>query len=117
MPLTEQTRGLVDATVLDALAEDAVVINVGRGPVIDEPALITALRAGRLGGAALDVTTREPLPEDSPLWAMPHVLLSPHTAALSPREDERIIDLFIDNLTRLVDGRPLRNRITSGRRY
>jgi phosphoglycerate dehydrogenase-like enzyme len=117
VPLTAQTRGMVNAAVLGALADDAVVVNVGRGAVIDEPALVAALESGRLAGAALDVTTVEPLPDDSPLWTMPNVLLSPHTAALSPRENERIVELFIDNLNRLHDGRELRNRITSARRY
>jgi phosphoglycerate dehydrogenase-like enzyme len=117
VPLTEQTRGMVDAGVLDALTGGAVIVNVGRGAVIDEPALIAALETGRLAGAALDVTTTEPLPDDSPLWGMPNVLLSPHTAALSPRENERIVELFIDNLNRLHEGRDLRSRITSARRY
>lgn len=117
VPLTEQTRGMVDADVLGALADDAVVVNVGRGAVIDEPALIEALNSGKLAGAALDVTAEEPLPASSPLWTMPSVLLSPHTAALSPQENERIVALFIDNLARLSDGRDLLNRVTSGRRY
>jgi phosphoglycerate dehydrogenase-like enzyme len=117
VPATPQTRGMVDATVLEALPDDAVVVNVGRGAVVDEAALIDALRSGSLAGAALDVTTEEPLPRDSPLWAMDNVLLSPHTAALSPRENERIVTLFIDNLGRLADGRELRNRVTSARRY
>lgn len=117
LPLTEQTRGMADGTVLDSLADGAVVVNVGRGAVIDEPALIAALDSGRLAGAALDVTTTEPLPADSPLWTMPNVLLSPHTAALSPLENERIVDIFIDNLLRLRDGRELRNRVSSARRY
>jgi phosphoglycerate dehydrogenase-like enzyme len=117
VPLTAQTRHMVDARVLNALAQDAVVINVGRGAVIDEAALVAALRSGRLAGAALDVTTEEPLPDDSPLWEMPNVVLSPHTAALSPKENERIVELFIDNLNRLRDGRELVNRVTSTRRY
>jgi phosphoglycerate dehydrogenase-like enzyme len=117
VPLTEQTRGMIDAKVLDTLADDAVVVNVGRGAVIDEAALIAALESGRLAGAALDVTTTEPLSEDSQLWAMPNVLLSPHTAALSPRENERIVELFIDNLIRFKEGRELRNRVTAARRY
>jgi phosphoglycerate dehydrogenase-like enzyme len=65
----------------------------------------------------LDVTTEEPLRNDSPLWTMPNVLLSPHTAALSPRENERIVELFIDNIERLADGRELINRVTSSQRY
>jgi phosphoglycerate dehydrogenase-like enzyme len=117
VPLTPQSRGMVGADVLDALADNAVVVNVGRGAVIDEPALTAALEAHRLAGAALDVTTSEPLPDDSPLWQLPNVLLSPHTAALSPRENARIVELFIDNLNRLREGRELRNRITSARRY
>jgi phosphoglycerate dehydrogenase-like enzyme len=117
LPLTPQTRGLVDVGVLAALAAGAVVVNVGRGAVIDEPAMIDALAAGHLAGAVLDVTSTEPLPDDSPLWTMPNVLLSPHTAALSPRENERIVELFIDNLIRLTQGRELRNRVTSSRRY
>jgi phosphoglycerate dehydrogenase-like enzyme len=117
LPLTAHTRHMVDARVLAALADDAVVINVGRGAVVDEAALIIALRSGRLAGAALDVTTEEPPPDDSPLWQLPNVMLSPHTAALSPRENERIVELFIDNLSRLHDGRELVNRITSVRRY
>jgi phosphoglycerate dehydrogenase-like enzyme len=117
VPLTEQTRGMVDADVLGALSTGAVVVNVGRGAVIVEPALIAALRSGHLAGAALDVTTVEPLPSDSPLWAMPNVLLTPHTSALSPRENERIVTLFLDNLSRLSEGRELRNRVTSSRPY
>jgi phosphoglycerate dehydrogenase-like enzyme len=117
VPLTDQTRGMVDADVLAALPANAAVVNVGRGGVIDEPALIAALQSGRLAGAALDVTTVEPLPSDSPLWAMPNVLLTPHTSALSPRENERIVTLFLDNLSRLAEGRELRNRVTAARRY
>jgi phosphoglycerate dehydrogenase-like enzyme len=117
VPLTDQTRGMVDAEVLAALPAHAVVVNVGRGAVIDEPALIAALQTGRLAGAALDVTTVEPLPSESPLWGMPNVLLTPHTSALSPRENERIVTLFLDNLSRLAEGRELRNRVTSARRY
>jgi len=87
------------------------VVNVGRGTVIDEPALVAALEAGQVGFAALDVFAVEPLPADSPLWSMPNVLVSPHSAALSGQEDWRIAELFCDNTTRLLDGRPLRNVI------
>lgn len=117
VPATPATTGMVDAQVLAALPPGAIVVNVGRGKVIDEPALIEGLRSGHLAGAALDVTAREPLPGDSPLWDLPNVLLSPHTAALSPRENERIVDIFVDNLNRLFDGRALRNRITAARDY
>jgi len=84
---------------------------VGRGTVVDEPALVAALRDGRIGYAALEVTAREPLPADSPLWTMPNVLLSPHTAALDTEEDRRIARLFAENAGLLVEGRPLRNRV------
>jgi phosphoglycerate dehydrogenase-like enzyme len=112
-PLTDTTREIVDATVLRALPADAIVINVGRGAIIDEAALVRSLQAKEIGGAALDVTTDEPLPPDSPLWTMPNVLISPHTAALSPRENERIVEIFLDNISRLAAATPARNRINA----
>jgi phosphoglycerate dehydrogenase-like enzyme len=112
LPLTDATRHLVDAAVLDALPSDAVVVNVGRGAVVDEQALIERLSDGSLAGAALDVFEREPLPQDSPLWALPNVVLSPHDTALVPAEPERVMDLFLDNLRRYLDGEPLHNRVS-----
>jgi phosphoglycerate dehydrogenase-like enzyme len=82
--------------------------------VVDEPALIDALRERRIAGAVLDVFATEPLPEDSPLWTLPNVLVTPHAAALSARENERIVELFVDNLRRYLDGRPLRNVVEPG---
>jgi phosphoglycerate dehydrogenase-like enzyme len=117
LPETPDTIGMVDAGVLAALPSGAILVNVGRGRVVDEGALVELLRAGRLAGAALDVTAQEPLAPGSPLWELPNVILSPHTAALSPRENERIVGLFIDNVRRLDDGQPIRNRITAARRY
>lgn len=117
VPATEDTAGLVSGEVLAALPTGAVLVNIGRGQVVDEEALIAALRDGRLAGAALDVAAHEPPAADSPLWTLPNVILSPHTAALSPREDERLVELFADNLTRLLEGRPLRNRIDRHRGY
>lgn len=111
LPGAPATAGLLNARVLAALRPGATVVNVGRGTVIDEPALVDALRSGQVGFAALDVTATEPLPADSPLWDMPRVLLSPHTAALSPAEDRRIAELTADNAGRLLDGRPLRNLV------
>ncbi len=84
-------------------------MNVGRGSVIDEDALVGALRDGRIGFAALDVVAVEPLDRDSPLWDLPNVLISPHNATLTPAEEQRIAELFADNATRLLDGRELRN--------
>jgi glyoxylate/hydroxypyruvate reductase A len=110
-PLTPETEGLLDAAAIAQMREGAILVNVGRGGVVDEPALIEALRGGRLAGAALDVFATEPLPTDSPLWEMPNVLMSPHTAALSVRENERLVKLFVENLGRYLRGDRLRNRV------
>ena len=117
LPATKQTTGMIDADVLAALPADAIVVNVGRGQVIDERALIDLLQSGRIAGAALDVAEHEPPEPTSPLWTLPNVLLSPHSAALSPEENQRIVTLFVDNLHRLLDGRPIRNRITAAEPY
>jgi phosphoglycerate dehydrogenase-like enzyme len=117
LPETPDTLGMVDAQVLGALPAGAIVVNVGRGRVMDEGALIQLLQAGHLAGAALDVTAEEPPDPGSLLWDLPNVILSPHTAALSPHENERITELFIDNVRRLDSGHPVRNRITAVRRY
>ena len=111
LPLTDETRGLVDRKTIESLREGAVFVNIGRGAVVDEDALVDALRSGRLAGAALDVVSQEPLPPSSPLWALDNVILSPHTAALSVRENARIVDLFADNLRRFLAGEPIRNRV------
>lgn len=117
LPATDETAGLVSRKVIETLPEGCIVVNVGRGSVFDETALADALAAGRLAGAALDVFSVEPLPPDSPLWELDNVILSPHTAALSVRENERIVDLFVDNLHRYLRGAPLRNRVDSERFY
>ena len=117
LPETKATMNLVGRNFFAALKPGATIVNVGRGTVIDEPALIDALSDGRVGFAALDVFTTEPLPPDSPLWSMPNVLVSPHTAALSVHEDRRIAELFSDNATRLLDGQPLRNVINTEEFY
>jgi phosphoglycerate dehydrogenase-like enzyme len=116
-PLTERTRGLIGAAELGALRPGAILVNVSRGAVVDEPALIEALRAGRLRGAALDVFAEEPLPPASPFWHLPNVLVSPHSASTLADENRRIVDLFLDNLGRFLDGRPLRNRFDLARGY
>lgn len=109
-PLTEETRGLISRERIGLLPAGSIVVNVGRGPVIDESALIDALESGRLAGAALDVFEVEPLPADSPLWDREDVLVSPHSAATLPSENAAIVDLFCDNLRRYLAGEPLRNR-------
>ncbi len=111
LPGTSHTERLITRSVFDAARPGLIVVNVGRGTVIDEDDLLSAIEGGQVGYAALDVFATEPLPSTSPLWGEQKVLVSPHTAALSVHEDRRIAELFTDNATRLLDGRPLRNRI------
>lgn len=111
LPGTDATRHAVDATVLRRMKPSAILVNVGRGSVVDQAELLAMLRDGRLAGAVLDVFDPEPLPAEHPFWTMENVVFSPHTAALSLRENERITALFCDNLMRLADGRPLRNAV------
>jgi phosphoglycerate dehydrogenase-like enzyme len=117
LPGTDATADLLGADFFAALKPGATVVNVGRGTVIDEAALIDALSTGQVGFAALDVFATEPLPRDSPLWSLPNVLISPHTAALSKHEDRRIAEVFCDNATRLLEGRSLRNVINTEEFY
>jgi phosphoglycerate dehydrogenase-like enzyme len=105
-PLTQQTRGLVSRAVISALKPGAVLVNVGRGPTVDEPALVEALAAGRLRGAALDVFETEPLPPEDPLWRLPNVLLSPHCADNVPGWIEDAMRVFLRNLERFRRDEP-----------
>lgn len=113
LPGTEATQGLLGADFFGALRLGATVVNVGRGTVIDEDVLVTALNSGVVGFAALDVFAAEPLPPDSPLWGMDNVIVSPHTSALSATEDRLIAEVFVQNATRLIDGRELLNRVNT----
>ena len=117
LPGTDETRGLLDSRRLALLPDHAVVVNVGRGSVVDSDDLADALDRGTLRGAVLDVADQEPLPEDSRLWGRDNVILSPHTAALATDEDERILELFGDNLRRFLRGEPLRNLVEHARGY
>jgi phosphoglycerate dehydrogenase-like enzyme len=108
-PLTDHTRGLVDESVLAALPRGAWLVNIGRGAVVDEAALIEALRGDRLAGAALDVFSTEPLPPEHPLWSMPHVIVSPHIGGDAPGWLEWFSRSFFDELDRFIAGRPFRN--------
>jgi phosphoglycerate dehydrogenase-like enzyme len=117
LPGTPETYGLLGADRLRLLPDHAVVVNVGRGSVIDTEALVAALDSGGLRGAVLDVTEVEPLPSDSALWDRSNVILSPHTAALTVDEDVRIVDLFAANLQRFVAGQPLLNLVEVDRGY
>ncbi|MDO4783855.1 MAG: D-2-hydroxyacid dehydrogenase [Propionibacteriaceae bacterium] len=113
LPGTDATHKLVDAEVLKRATPGLIVVNVGRGTVIDEEALIEALDDGRVGFAALDVFYSEPLAQDSPLWEHPNVVVSPHTAGLVETEDLQIADLFVANATRLLDGEPMVNQVNT----
>ncbi len=113
LPGTAQTERLLSREVLAAIKPGATVVNVGRGTTVDEAALIDALVDGRVGFAALDVTYVEPLPSDSPLWDLPNVLISPHTAAISSHEPRLITELFAANATAFLDGLPLKNVVNT----
>jgi phosphoglycerate dehydrogenase-like enzyme len=108
-PLTPETKGLLGAKEFGAMKKSAVVMNVGRGPVIDEAALVQALKAGVIAGAALDVFEVEPLPEDSPLYKMENVLLSAHSADHTPDWLEQAMLFFYRNLELLKNSQPLMN--------
>ena len=111
-PLTPETENLIDATKLAAMKPTALLVNVARGRVVDEDALIAALQSGKLRGAALDVARAEPLPAASPLWSMPNVLITPHTAGETQAYEDNVIDILIENLDRLSRGETeLRNGI------
>lgn len=116
-PHTPDTDGLLGARELARMKPTAVLINIARGALVDEDALIAALRDGGLAGAALDVFRTEPLPRDSPLWDMPNVIISPHSASTVTQENARITDLFCENLRRYLDGRPLLNVLDTRRMY
>ncbi|MCC6194837.1 MAG: D-2-hydroxyacid dehydrogenase [Burkholderiales bacterium] len=105
VPHTAQTERMIDGRAFAAMKKNSAFINIARGQVVDEPALIEALRSGHLGFAALDVATVEPLPPDSPLWTLPNVLISPHSASTVPAENSRITDIFCRNLRCWLDGR------------
>lgn len=108
-PLTDDTRGFFDARALAAMPEHAWLLNIGRGALVDEPALVDALHIRRIAGAVLDVFTEEPLRPDHPLWTLPNAIITPHISG--PSTPEEIAPIFNDNLARYVAGRPLRHVI------
>jgi phosphoglycerate dehydrogenase-like enzyme len=111
-PLTPQTEKLIDAAALAAMKPSAYLVNVARGRVVDEPALIAALEAKRIAGAALDCTVEEPLPESSPLWDFDNVLITPHTAGETRRYEDNVLDILLENLGHLWHGKTeLKNQI------
>jgi phosphoglycerate dehydrogenase-like enzyme len=111
LPLTPATRGLFGAGAFAAMRPTARFYNVGRGATVDEPALIDALERGTVGGAGLDVFSEEPLPSDSPLWAMPQVLISPHMCGDVEGWEAEVVGIFVENAARFARGEPLRNRV------
>jgi phosphoglycerate dehydrogenase-like enzyme len=110
-PLTPETENLIDAAALAAMRPTAHLVNVARGRIVDEPALIRALQEGRIAAAALDVTVEEPLPQSSPLWDMPNVVITPHTAGETQSYEDGVIDILLENLERLRRGEALVNQI------
>jgi len=114
MPLTDASRGIVGRDVLAAMPAHACLINVSRGALVDEPALLEALRAGRLAGAVLDVFATEPLPADSPWWDAPNVIVTPHASGHTLRFFD---DLVVENVRRYLAGEPLLNPVDPERGY
>ena len=110
-PLTPTTRYIMNAARIAKMKRTAYIVNVSRGPLIDDDVLIRALREDRIAGAGLDVFVEEPLPTDSPYWDLPNVIVTPHTAAVTPKLWERHYTLMADNLRRYLAGKPLRNLV------
>lgn len=117
LPLTPQTRGLIGERELRLMKPTAFLINVGRGPIVQEAALLRALQEGWIAGAGLDVFEQEPLPPDSPFYDLENVILTPHVAGTSPRYMDRAIPLFCENLARYVRGEMLLNVVDKERGY
>jgi phosphoglycerate dehydrogenase-like enzyme len=117
VPLTSQTEKLIGEAELRAMRPDAYLVNVARGQIIDERALIRALKEGWIAGAGLDVTDPEPLPADHPLFSLPNVILTPHISGVSIHYDRRLTNLFAENLRRYRTGEPLRNQYDPLRGY
>jgi len=117
LPLTEATRAIIDEEAFKVMKPSVYLVNVGRGELIDQDALIAALKAKDIAGAALDVFEEEPLPADSPLWEMENVIITPHVAGISRHLEEETLALFIENLKRYLSELPLYNRIDVDKGY
>lgn len=115
IPLVPETHHLIDAARLAKLPAGALLLNVARGDVVDEEALVAALESGRLGGAGLDVFHEEPLPAKSPLWDLPRVIVTPHSSGTTPANRDRAAAIFLENLGRFERGEPLRNEARAKR--
>lgn len=110
-PLTAETRGMIDAQALAAMPFGSYVLNVGRGEIIDEAALVESLQSGHTAGAYLDVFHQEPLPAESPFWGLPNVIVTPHNSAISRGNPDRVAHIFLDNLVRFARGEKLHNEV------
>lgn len=117
LPATPTTSRLFDEDVFAAMRPSTRFVNVGRGSTVDQSALVRAIQQGRLAGAALDVFEEEPLPEDSPLWDLPNVIVSPHASADVAGWREQLVELFVENLQRYLSGRPMKNVVDKDRGY
>jgi phosphoglycerate dehydrogenase-like enzyme len=116
-PLTAETMGVINAAALKAMRPNAYLVNIGRGKLLDETALVTALKEGWIAGAGLDVTTIEPLPPENELFDLPNVILTPHCSGTTAMYDERATELFCDNLSRYLRGERLLNTISREHGY
>ena len=116
-PLTTETEGIMGAAEFRTMKSTAFLINIARGRIVDQAALVEALRAKELAGAGLDALAPEPLPQDSPLWEMENVIITPHHAGQSPKAPNRVFELFCENLKRFVAGEPLINVVDKTRWY
>ena len=116
-PLTAETKGMFDEQAFARMRSHALLINVTRGKIVNEMALMEALRKGKIGGAGLDVTPQKPLPENHPLWRMENVIVTPHAAGGSPNRMDRIVDLFCENLRRFLADKPLLSVIDKSKGY
>lgn len=116
-PLTPATRGLLNLDTFEHMKPSAILINVTRGPIVEEGALLQALQGGLIAGAGLDATPREPLPSDSPLWRMENVIITPHTAGGSPHSANRSVARFCENLRRWRRGQPLEGLVDKAEGY
>ncbi len=116
-PATAETQGLIGAEQLALMKPTGIIVNIARGGIIDEPALIECLTEGRIAGAGLDVTKVEPLPEDDPLWDTPRLVITPHIAGWSNDRSRSVVRFFCENLTRYKAGEPLRNLVDQQRGY
>jgi len=116
-PHTPETEGLIGAEALGLLPKGAVLINIARGAIIHQGALVAALQSGHLRGAALDVFEVEPLPVGDVLWSMPNVIICPHSASTAETENAKIVEIFIENIGHYLAGEPLKNLLDVDKQY